>query len=43
MPPGTVATVQNYLRKKKERPHQNWTVDEQWEALYDQWQNTVAA
>ena len=41
---GTVATVQNKKKKKKDNvAHQNCTIDEQWKMLYEQWQNTVAA
>ena len=43
MPPGIVATVQNYKKKKDKVAHQNCTVDEQWKTLYEQWQNTIAA
>ena len=30
-------------KKKDKMPHQNCTIDEQCEALYEQWQNTIAA
>ena len=43
VPPGIVATVQNYKKKKDKVAHQNCTVDEQWKTLYEQWQNTIAA
>ena len=42
---GTVTTVQNLKKKKKEDkvPHQNGTVDEQWKTLYEQCENTIGA
>ena len=46
MPLGTVATVQNFKKKKRKKEedkvaNQNGTVDEQWKTLYEQCKNSV--
>ena len=45
MPLGTVATVQNFKKRKKKEEdkvaNQNGTVNQQWKMLYEQCKNSV--